>query len=88
MSDPPTWDPALLSAIGELERSRRAGWARVADLETIIDGYSWATAWLAKVLQDSGAADDDTVYGELRRVIGFLDQLDPPGRERWPRRDP
>jgi hypothetical protein len=75
------------AAVDELERARRAGWARVARLEAIIDVMDESIAELGHLLIRSGAMSMGWVKEEASEIAQKIRRVAPDDRERWPRRD-
>jgi hypothetical protein len=86
MTAPPPIDPLWRQYITDLDRQRRAGWARVARLEAIITAYSHTAGLMARVILEHASGDlpDDETTRDLSAWLDELDRIDPPDRDRWP----
>jgi len=82
----PPIDPLWRQYIVDLDRQRRSGWARVAQLEQIIDVLNQALGRLSKVVVDYGQEIPDETWSDLSELLHRCDEADPPSRDRWPPR--
>jgi hypothetical protein len=70
----------------ELERARRAGWRRVAELEEIITVLRAIIGRLVDYIDDSELEHDAGVQAKVLELMEEWERVDPLSRDRWPRR--
>jgi hypothetical protein len=67
------------------ESGRRAGWARVAQLEEIVSVLNRSIDRMCMIMMEGPELEGD-VISELRDILDDCEEVDPSTRPRWPGR--